>query len=366
MFLIYCFFFFSSLYPVVKQFLKGMADLDKPDLDLVSVLTEYKGRALTALIDRLNDSDLPLSPGGPTTSFLSTSRSNQNNEQLLSPASISLPNLTDESMHDNIQENEIEKDFPSSGHLLPTPQLQLKKNYNTASNYSRSSSNLLSHKSRQILGDSRQSILKKLPPLSPVHRVWGNDEGYSSSSLEKSKSVSYLKSLQANSLESKAVQAAARDCQAGYFTAARFCKNPPWQSISCGIFPKLPEISPIRQRRNTRMQVDTAGNTAWHKDSERAKQLHLERTEGSSIITKKRTDGYILERQKQQATNDDLYWSREKNRVLGKTAVRASYMTNVFAQQEVELDKSSKTCPQRSQTRSIYAMRTKMGSGDLW
>jgi len=32
-----------------------MADLDKPDLDLVSVLTEYKGRALTALIDRLND-----------------------------------------------------------------------------------------------------------------------------------------------------------------------------------------------------------------------------------------------------------------------------------------------------------------------
>ena len=251
MFLIYCFFFFSSLYPVVKQFLKGMADLDKPDLDLVSVLTEYKGRALTALIDRLNDSDLPLSPGGPTTSFLSTSRSNQHNEQLLLPASISLPNLTDESMHDNIQENEIEKDFPSSGHLLPTPQLQLKKNYNTTSNYSRSSSNLLSYKSRQILGDSRQSILKKLPPLSPVHRVWGNDEGYSSSSLEKSKSVSYLKSLQANSLESKAVQAAARDCQAGYFTAARFCKNPPWKSISCGIFPKLPEISPIRQRRNT-------------------------------------------------------------------------------------------------------------------
>ena len=43
----------------VKQFFAGMADLDRPDLDLVTVLSEYKGRALTTLLNRLRGDDDP-------------------------------------------------------------------------------------------------------------------------------------------------------------------------------------------------------------------------------------------------------------------------------------------------------------------
>ena len=45
-----------------KQFLSGMAELDRPDLDLVSVLSQYKERALTVLMDGIIDDQLSKSP----------------------------------------------------------------------------------------------------------------------------------------------------------------------------------------------------------------------------------------------------------------------------------------------------------------
>ena len=41
----------------VKEFFAGMADIDQPDLDLVSVLQTYKGRAMATLLDKLRDGE---------------------------------------------------------------------------------------------------------------------------------------------------------------------------------------------------------------------------------------------------------------------------------------------------------------------
>ena len=343
-----------------KQFLRTMASLDKPDLDLVSLLSEYKGKALSTLVDRLNEHDrLSSSAVDPRTEDR-TEESSLSNDTLSAPSNLEL-------RHEQTPRLKSVQSTPSlSSESHPTPNLTISKRS--------ASSAILSHKSQISHGRAR-SMLSQFPPISPVHRVWSNKK----KKIEISKVATDMSELQTNSIEAVTLRRAARDCYAGYFTGRRVRRTSPSQHQSMSILEheqsptcsrtcrstsmsKLPKVSPVRQRSS---MSTLQPPPSWHNDSERERQLHLERTEGSRRLSNVKIEGYRERNNILAADTRNKYWRTARSRILGKTQTRAKYMANVFAQQEAELELAGKTGA-KAGTRCSFAMRTKIGNGGLW
>jgi hypothetical protein len=420
----------------MKGFLNGMADLDKPDLDLVSVLSEYKGRALSVLIDRLNDAQPTPgtgsgAPGAP-----------------IPPPSTEIPHELQNLLYTNREVAAAASRVPSpstsdgGGASLPTPQrspirmssIRRRGSFQRTLK-SKSTSALLSSKSKRQMQSQRSFI--KLPLLrSPVrismrakHRLYttnpdidNNAAPPTSPSLPSSPTTptspasptpistrKLIESVSTSSHEAEVLSIMARSSHRGWFSGKRTQNSPLLHTPSINIlqnqqtnmwhnnkiFGVLPPLSPVRSSHQPLPHYhdnDATGKLStttisskppssssmpsspppltnptkgWHNSYAQERRIHKERTRSLSYSKKRVGYEHTAAFKEQEQHRDDLYWLREKNRVLGKAKTKTNYQKRVFAQQEIERNLSDSPATKGGMTCN-YAMRTKVGNGGFW
>ena len=370
----------------VSQFLSGMADLDRPDLDLVSLLDEYKGRALSTLVDRLSSNGIshhgtssPLvSPlgaagggggggggGGDASSAAAAEKQQTLDLDLVHETPSSLSKLTHSTLPP-LKTSPVRSQNNSSRRVAVADQ------HSFAIAASRSTPNLMREMSRHH--SKICSIIQYQPTSSPARLHCFGQAQSKKLNTELSISLSnagvrnshrmFHSSVKCNVLHP---EEAAFDPRSSSSASASFSSSFPSSSSSSFSIssPKLPPLSPVRRSQSSCSLPGSPSNSPWNESYERERNIHAERTQGV-YPSHKKIGTYVDDFKKKQEKSDNLFWMRDNARVLGKTNVRANYMASVLKIQEEAARLNPANGGSKAGTGGAYAMRTKMGSGSLW